>query len=58
MESLNILKIIYIIIIILLEKVEQRKFFIENQKTGDNIDVKKDFTKKKNSYVQKEYEIL
>ena len=33
-------------------------FYGKNQKTGDNIVVKKDFTKKKISYVQKEYEIL
>ena len=59
MESMNILKIIYIIIIILLEKAEQWKCLKWKKKiTGDNIVVKMDFTEKKKSYVQKEYEIF
>ena len=30
-----------------------KAFYRKNQKAGDNIVVKKDFTKKKNLYVQK-----
>lgn len=33
-------------------------FYGKNKITGDNIVVKMDFTKKKKSYVQKEFEIL